>query len=49
MKANDEENSIIEKKFTEIGPYWLKLGENGQKWPKFNVIRAMLSCTSNES
>ena len=22
---------------------------NGQKWPKFKVIRGMLSCTSNES
>ena len=49
MKANEEENSNIEKKFAEISPYWLKLGENGQKWPKFDLIRAIPSCTSNES
>ena len=42
MKADDEENSNIEKS----GPNWpllAQIGQNGPKWPKFNVIRAILS------
>ena len=49
MKAGDEGSSNIHKKWAELGPDWSKLGKNGQKWPKRNVKRAILSCTSNES
>ena len=30
-------------------PKLVLIGQNSQKWPKFKVIRGMLSCTSNES
>ena len=49
MKAKDEENSNIVKKLAEIGPNWPKLAKKGKKWPKFDLIRAIPSCTSNES
>ena len=47
MKADEEVTSKNSRKCAEIGPDWSKLAEIVQKWPKFDLTRAIKSCSSN--